>query len=252
MVIKAISFDFWDTIVDDDSDEPKRARQGLRSKHDERRYLLWQVLDEGKAVSFAEVSLAYDTADAAFNLVWRELHINWTLEQRLRVVLAGLGRELAEAAFAHVIAETGDMEVAIPPDPIPGIGAALEALARDYKLAVVSDAIVTPGAGLRDILRGHGLEEYFSAFAFSDEVGHSKPHRAMFDSACAQLAVSTGEIIHIGDRDHNDVKGVQAVGGKAILFTGSRDGDKAGTSADAICGSHLELPAAVERLATSV
>ena len=252
MAIKAITFDLWDTIVDDDSDEPKRAERGLRSKHDERRYLLWRAVADGGAVSPEDVSLAYDTADAAFNLVWRELHISWTVEQRLRVVLAGLGRKLGAAAFTRLIEETGQMEVAIPPDPIPGIGEALQALALNYKLAVVSDAIVTPGAGLRGILRGHGLEEYFSAFAFSDEVGHAKPHRAMFDAACIQLGVSCDEIIHIGDRDHNDIKGAQAVGGKAILFTGSRDGDRASTTADAICDSHLDLSAVVDRLAATV
>ena len=38
--VKAVTFDFWDTIVIDDSDEPKRAKRGLRSKPDERRHLL--------------------------------------------------------------------------------------------------------------------------------------------------------------------------------------------------------------------
>ena len=42
MAIKAVTFDFWDTIVDDDSDEPKRAAKGLRSKRDERRHHLEQ------------------------------------------------------------------------------------------------------------------------------------------------------------------------------------------------------------------
>ena len=31
-MIRAITFDLWDTIVIDDSDEPKRAAQGLSSK----------------------------------------------------------------------------------------------------------------------------------------------------------------------------------------------------------------------------
>jgi hypothetical protein len=43
--IKAVTFDLWDTIVHDDSDEPKRKAQGLRSKKAARRHLLWQALD---------------------------------------------------------------------------------------------------------------------------------------------------------------------------------------------------------------
>ncbi len=248
-MIKAVTFDLWDTMVYDDSDEPKRAAHGLRSKKGERRHLVWQALDEFEPIDLESVNLAYDTADAGFNLVWKENHINWTIEQRLRVVLNGLGRSLPDAAFAQLVAATAQMEVDIPPDPIEGIGAALAELSSRYKLAVVSDSIVTPGTGLRAILEGHGLKQYFSAFAFSDEVGHSKPHRSMFDCAAGQLGVALDEIVHIGDRDHNDVKGSQALGAKAVLFTASRDIDKDNTTADAICASHGELPAVIDGLA---
>jgi putative hydrolase of the HAD superfamily len=248
-MIKAVTFDLWDTMVYDDSDETERAARGLRSKKAERRHLVWQALDEIEPIDSESVNLAYDTADAGFNLVWKQNHINWTLEQRLRVVLNGLGRNLPDAAFARLVAATAQMEVDIPPDPIEGIGAALAELSNHYKLAVVSDSIVTPGTGLRAILEGHGLKQYFSAFAFSDEVGHSKPHRSMFDSVAGQLGVALDEIVHIGDRDHNDVKGPQALGAKAVLFTASRDVDKDSTTADAICATHSELPAVIGRLA---
>ncbi len=248
-MIKAVTFDIWDTMVHDDSDEPKRAARGLRSKRDERRHLVWRALDEIQPIDLERIVLAYDTADAGSNLVWKENHINWTVEQRLRVVLDGLGRGLPDQAVVKLVADTGRMEVDIPPDPVEGIGEALAALSGRYKLSVVSDAIVTPGTGLRAILEQHGLKRYFQAFAFSDEVGHSKPHRAIFDSAAGQLGVAPNEILHVGDRDHNDVKGPQAIGAKAVLFTACRDQDKATTSADAICETHRDLPAIVDRLA---
>ncbi len=246
--IKAITFDLWDTIVHDDSDEPKRKVRGLRSKRDERRYLVWEALNAFSPISLETVVLAYDVADAGFNLVWRENHINWTVEQRLQVVLNGLGRTLSGPELTRVIAATGAMEVDISPDPIEGARAALETLSQRYKLAVVSDAIVTPGAGLRAILKKYDLKKYFSGFAFSDEVGHSKPHRAMFDSAAQQLGVEISEIVHIGDRDHNDVQGPQDLGAKAVLFTASRSHDKAITTADAICEDYQDLPAIIDRL----
>jgi len=251
MTIKAVTFDLWDTIVVDDSDEPKRAAKGLRSKRDERRHLMCSALCAVEPIDLESVTLAYDTADAGFNLVWKELHINWTVAQRLRVVLNGLGRSLPQDAFDRLVEDTGRMELEIPPDAIAGIAEALAELSQRYKLAVVSDAIVTPGVGLKAILEGHGLAQYFSAFAFSDEVGHSKPHRAMFDRACAELGVTVDEIVHIGDRDHNDVKGPHALGAKAVLFTAARDGDKNATTADAICESHRDLPAIIDRLAAA-
>ena len=85
------------------------------------------------------------------------------------------------------------------------------------------------------------MVQYFSGFSFSDEIGRSKPHYSMFQAAADQLNVGYEEMLHIGDREHNDVKGAQALGMRAILFTAKRDNDKHGTSADAVCQSYKEL-----------
>ena len=251
MTIKAVTFDLWDTLVDDESDEPIRAEQGLRSKKDERRYQIWEALNATESIDYERVALAYDTAEAGFNVVWKECHINWTVEQRLRVVLGGLKRQVSDETFEKLVQGHARMEVDISPLPIDGITEALEDLSTRYKLCVVSDSIVTPGVGLREILAKHGLKQYFSGFAFSDEVGHSKPHASMFESASRQLGVELNEIVHVGDRDHNDVKGPQAIGAKAILFTATRPDDRDITTADAICEAHHELPAIVDRLAAA-
>ena len=246
--IKAITFDLWDTLVIDDSDEAKRAEQGLRSKFDERRHLLWEALNTTEPIELETVRLAYNVGDAAFNKVWKEQHITWHIAERLRVILNGLGRELPDETFNAVVRAHEEMEVDIPPDAMPDAEPVLERLARRYKLCIVSDAIVSPGSCLRRLLENHGLAKFFNGFAFSDEVGHSKPHRSMFESAAGQLGVEISEMLHIGDRDHNDVKGPQQLGMKAILFTASRDVDKTNTSADAICESFDKLEAAIDRL----
>lgn len=246
--IKAITFDLWDTLVIDDSDEAKRAEQGLRSKFDERRHLLWEALNTTEPIELETVRLAYNVGDAAFNKVWKEQHITWHIAERLRVILNGLGRELPDETFNAVVRAHEEMEVDIPPDAMPDAVPVLERLARRYKLCIVSDAIVSPGSCLRRLLENHGLAKFFNGFAFSDEVGHSKPHRSMFESAAGQLGVEISEMLHIGDRDHNDVKGPQQLGMKAILFTASRDVDKTNTSADAICESFDKLEAAIDRL----
>jgi len=220
----------------------------LRSKFDERRYLLWEALNAAEPIDLETVRLAYNVGDAAFNKAWKEHHITWPIDERLRVILKGLGRELSDAAFDAVVRAHAEMEVDIPPDAMPGAGPVLERLAKRYKLCIVSDAIVSPGTCLRRVLENHGLAKPFSGYAFSDEVGHSKPHRSMFDSAAEQLGVAVGEMLHVGDRDHNDVKGPQRIGMKAILFTAANDTDKAATTADAICGSFDELEAAIDRL----
>jgi len=247
--LKAVTFDLWDTIVDDDSDEPKRAARGLRSKPEERRHLLWQALNRHEAISPEDVSAAFDAADAAFNKAWKGHSITWKVADRLARALMELGRALPDDDLAKLADDLGRMEVDIPPDPIEGIGDALEDLSRRYKLCIVSDAIVTPADGLRRLLENHGLKRYFQGFAFSDEVGHSKPHADMFASAARQLGVEVTEMVHVGDRDHNDVKGPQALGMKAVLFTAARDVDKDTTTADAICERHADLPGIIDKLA---
>lgn len=249
MAIKAITFDLWDTLIDDDSDEPKRKAQGLRSKYDERRHLVWEALNAIEPIDMETVRLAYATADAAFNTVWHDQHITWEIADRLSVVLRGLGRSLPDDAFAKIVKEHEEMEVNIPPDTIAGAREALDDLAGRYRLCIVSDTIVSPGRCLRELLEVHGLKQYFSGFAFSDEVGHSKPHKTMFESAASQMGCDIPEMIHIGDRDHNDVKGPQALGMKAVLFIAKRANDKDTTSAEAICETHAELPATIDRVA---
>jgi putative hydrolase of the HAD superfamily len=247
--LKAITFDLWDTIVHDDSDEPKRKAQGLRSKKAERRHLLWEALDRQSPLPEAAVTLAYDVGDAAFNRVWHDQHVTWTIGERLQVILKGLGRTLPEAEFARVVQAHEEMEVAIRPDLVPGIAEALRALHGRYKTCVVSDAIVSPARCLKRLLESYDLARHFDGFVFSDIVGHSKPHRAMFEDAARQMGVTLPEIVHIGDRDHNDVKGPQKLGMKAILFTATRPTDRDTTTADAICDRHADLPAIVDRLA---
>jgi len=246
--IKAITFDLWDTLVHDDSDEPKRKAQGLLPKKEQRRQVLWEALDRHGSIERERVTLAYDVADAAFNKVWHDQHVTWTIATRLEVILQGLQRTLPESVLSDVIRAHAEMEVDIPPNLIAGCAETLQELSGRYQLAIVSDAIVSPGRCLRQLLEKHGILHYFNGFAFSDEVGHSKPHRRMFESAARQLGVELPEIVHIGDRDHNDIQGPHALGMKAVLFTASRDIDKNETQADAICEDYRQLPGIIEEL----
>ena len=247
-MIRAITLDLWDTVIHDDTDEPKRAAAGLPPKPEARRALMRDALAAHCGVPAEIADTAYNVADAAFARVWHELHVTWSVPERLSVLLGGLGRELPEAVLADVIERIEEMELEFMPDPVPGIGDALETLAARYPLAVASDAIHAPGRCLREWLERHRLLHYFSVFAFSDEVGRAKPHPDMFNHVAAGLGVEVDEMLHVGDREHNDIRGPHALGMKAILFTATRDRDRAGSTADAICERAADLPAVVGRL----
>lgn len=245
-MIRAISFDLWDTIVVDDSDELERAALGLLSKHDERRALLHAAVPHRE---LSDVVASCDEVDTAFRYAWKVEHTNWTVDARLRRVFERLGEQPSEAAFQAAVEGWEAMELLHSPRLIDGAAEAIAALASRYPLAICSDAIVSPGRVLRQLLEKHGVKQYFSSFAFSDEVGRSKPHRSMFDAAAAGLGVPVETMVHIGDRHSNDIDGPHQLGMKAILFTASRDADKAGHSADALCEAYADLPGVIDALA---
>ena len=56
------------------------------------------------------------------------------------------------------------------------------------------------------------------------------------------------EIVHVGDRESNDVQGPLTIGMKAILFTGVVDRGSQQTRAHAVCRKLSDLPRIVGRL----
>ena len=246
--VRVVSFDLWDTVFVDDSDEPKRRQQGLPPKPVERRDLVHRSLSRHGPIERALVNCAYDTADSAFRQVWEHQHVTWPVEVRLRVLLAGLKRELPEKELHELVRLHEDMELRVRPDLVPGAEDALRTLARRFALAVVSDAIFTPGRALRELLAGYGLRDLFSAFVFSDEVGCSKPAPEMFRRAAGLVGCHLDEIVHVGDREHNDITGAKDSGSRAVLLTAVVDRGSAKTRADAVCGDFGQLPAIIESL----
>lgn len=246
--IRVVSFDLWDTVFVDDSDEPKRLQQGLPSKPVERRELVHRCLSRHSPIERALVDCAYDTADAAFRHVWRHQHVTWPVEVRLRVVLAGLKRELPEDELRELVRLHEEMELRVRPNLVPGVADALQMLRRRFTLAVVSDAIFTPGRALRQLLADYGIGGCFSAYAFSDEVGCSKPAPGMFRRAAELTGCRLEEAVHVGDREHNDIAGAKDAGCRAVLFTAVVDRDSANTRADAVCRDFAQLPAIIDSL----
>jgi putative hydrolase of the HAD superfamily len=246
--MRAITFDLWDTVFIDDSDEPKRKQQGLPPKPIARRELVHEFLNKQAAVSREIVDAAYDTVDAAFGRVWHEHSITWSVAERLEVLLKGLKHSLDDGEMAELVRLHEEMELSIRPDLAPGIKAALEDLKGKYKLGVISDAIFSPGRVLRKLLEAEDLLGYFESFTFSDELGFAKPAARVFEAAAAELGVKPAQLIHIGDRESNDIAGPQAMGAKAILTTVVKDRGQSKSTADAICNDYAELTRLIESL----
>lgn len=240
-MVKALTFDLWDTVIHDDSDEPKRAKLGLPSKALQRRILTHTALLRHAPTDRAIVDAAYDTCDQAFRQVWYGLSVTWTVRERLGVLLKGLKRELPEPEFAELIRAHEDMELEIQPDPVPGVIEALKAVKGKYRIGVISDAIFTPGRNLRKLLALWGVADVFDHFVFSDEVGCSKPDPRCFHEAAKGLGVAVPEIVHVGDRVEKDVDGAVAAGARAILLPITRKPTSSPDRAAAVCDDYRKF-----------
>jgi putative hydrolase of the HAD superfamily len=246
--IGAVTFDLWDCLFCDDTDEPKRAAAGVLKKPLARRALVHQYLSRHEQIDKTMTDLAYNVTDAAFNKVWHDQHVTWTVQERLGVLLKGLGRTLPENELAELVRLHEDMEITYSPNPAPGALEALQALHGKYPLAIISDAIFSPGRALRQLLDSARMLQYFDYFVFSDELGKSKPHRAVFDAVAAHYDIDVTSIVHIGDRPHNDIGGPHAVGARGVLLTVVKQRDLEGHEPDAVCNNYADLPAVLARL----
>ena len=245
----AVTFDFWDTIVVDDSDEPKRAAKGLPPKARAREALfINEILAHHPHLGPRFVTSAFVHANERFRHHWKVEHRTPSVGDRLREGLAYL--EVGETpGFADMVGQYEALEVECAPDLADGIQDCLEALSGRYGLGIISDAIVTPGKGLRQILKEYGLLHYFQHTVFSDEAGAAKPAARVFELACEGLDCAPQNLVHVGDREANDIAGPVAYGARSVLYTGVIDrGTSQTTEADAVCTHLRELPAIVDRL----
>jgi putative hydrolase of the HAD superfamily len=255
-MIEAITFDFWDTIAVDDSDEPKRARLGLPSKAEARVQLFVEHIgDHYPHISPARAAAAYRQANERFRHDWHTQHRTPSVRQRIgfaydclqiRAAPGGYARQLREIDTLARAIET--MEVRIAPDFTPQVHWALQTLAAEYTLGVISDAIHTTGHGIRHLLYQQGLGHYFRFMIFSDEVGASKPSPRVFRLASQAAGLPPEKFAHIGDRESNDIAGPLAVGMRSILFTGVVDRGSERTRAHAVCRHFADLPTIVRRI----
>lgn len=247
-MIQAVTFDFWDTLVADDSDEPRRAALGLPTKPQARlQLLLDEIIQYYPNIAPEQVSQAFEHANERFRHSWKNEHHTPSVAARLQDAYDFLKVPITPG-FQELVRKVEEMEVVIPPTFVPGVRDVLGELAQRYALGIVSDTIHTSGRGIRTLLERQGVLDYFRSFIFSDEVGASKPKPVVFTRASSELGVPVAQMVHVGDRESNDVDGPLAVGAKCILFTGLIDRGSANTRANAVCRDLNQLPNVIRQL----
>lgn len=230
-MIKAVTFDFWETLVRD-SPENLREQRALRIQ------ALHRVLaGAGSGIGEVEVAEAYDRSERVLVERFWGRHRDPSIAEQVRLVLEmvspGVARAMTPALFEEALAGYIEPVLHLPPELEPGAELAVSELAsRGVALGIISNTGRTPGVILRRVLERHDLLRHFTAFSYSDEIGYRKPDAEIFRRTLAELGVEPGEAAHVGDNPVADVQGAQGVGMRGVHYAAA--GRPGATHADLI------------------
>jgi FMN phosphatase YigB (HAD superfamily) len=209
-MIKAITFDLWDTIYrDEEKGDEERKNQRLR---------LIQVAIKEAGYSFDDEKIQEAVVIVAekSHKIWYEKHKTPTAQERLDMIMSHLRIEMDNETIKKLAISIEDVGYEIPPPLFEKSKYVLDSLAKRFPLALISDTGQTSGRVLREVLKRDGLLSYFKVLTFSDEIGVSKPSEKIFYSTLNALGISASEAVHVGDNLKKDVEGALLVGMQAI------------------------------------
>ena len=213
MSLRAVTFDFWQTIAREPQGTPLHPR----------RVMLWEEVLAG--------AHPRERIDEVLRSVARRREELWRRGEMLRaaeaaaLAAAELDPDIDEAterALVEAFVGSGD---GIELELTPGVQEALAQLDElGLRLGIVCDVGFTSGRQLRDVLDRAGLLDVFDGWAFSDEVGAYKPDPAIFRHALREIGgVEPQQAAHIGDLRRTDIAGARAMGMVAIRYRGAND-----------------------------
>jgi HAD superfamily hydrolase (TIGR01509 family) len=97
---------------------------------------------------------------------------------------------------------------------LPGTREALDRIRRQYGIAVISNA----DGRIDRVLARCGICDCFASITDSGNVGHEKPHPAIFAEALQQMKADPVESLYVGDVYSIDYVGARSAGMQAVLF----------------------------------
>lgn len=97
---------------------------------------------------------------------------------------------------------------------LPGTREALDRIREEYGIAVISNS----DGRINLVLQRCGICDCFACITDSGNVGHEKPHPAIFAAALREMKADPAESLYVGDVYSVDYIGARNAGMQAVLF----------------------------------
>jgi putative hydrolase of the HAD superfamily len=127
----------------------------------------------------------------------------------------------------HLLNETGDFNESLRDELVvntqnsanwdqilPGTREALDRIRGAYSIAVISNS----DGRIKNVLHRCAIDDYFASITDSGNVGHEKPHPAIFAAALREMKADPAESLYVGDLYSVDYVGARNAGMQAVLF----------------------------------
>jgi len=245
MALRAVTFDFWSTLVDG-AISAERTAQRLSRLHA-------AIVGAGHECSPGELEVAYRRAFERVTEAARESLRDVGPPGRWAVLAEELG--VPDGMIAYEVVEHAYEDITLEPlpEPMPHVLQAVEGVRKSgYRTGVICNTGMAGGRVLRQVLERHGLREYFDVTVFSNEFGWSKPDPRIFEHTYTELGgISPTEALHVGDLEELDIDGARRAGAHAALYAPSADGNLQ-TAADFVVRDWRDFPRQVAAYAAGL
>lgn len=236
-----ISFDFWNTLYANGAED---QRQNLRIQY------FHKILSGYGDISLDKIRDAFKASTRMFYDQWINKQRTPGAPERIQFMCDEIGVKLDDDHVNKSAEYFGKIIDLVPPQKIPHINNLILELTKDYPLAIISDTGYINGYYIRTFLKKEKLLSCFQSQFFSDEHDHCKPHPSVFRMTCDNLSVDCARLIHIGDLEHTDVRGIKDIGGISIKFVGSNDSTGTESQADFVIDDYKELYTVIHKITT--
>ena len=116
---------------------------------------------------------------------------------------------IAAGAIAYEHTKVGYLK------PFPEVVPTLLRLKKDFALGVISNGLAVKQW---EKLVGLGLHHFFDVVVTSEEIGHEKPGREIFEFGIKRLEVEPEQCLMVGDRPETDITGAKDAGMRTVLL----------------------------------